>query len=189
MTDRPEPARRLASDIRLAIASNAIAAAVRERGDWLRLSTRDSAAHAVLAALDRAEEQAAAGGPITLGLTAHTEPDVLRCSLAVLGQPHEAGLWEPQPGMPPVRCPGHPAAPGGLREEIARAAEDSIRDWDEDIPSASDRPLHEVVTDAVLPVVERHLARQARKFAARFTARLQHLIDTDAFTGEQGDPS
>jgi hypothetical protein len=27
------------------------------------------------------------------------------------------------------------------------------------------------------------------EFGARFTARLRHLIDTDAFTGEQGDPS
>jgi hypothetical protein len=27
------------------------------------------------------------------------------------------------------------------------------------------------------------------KFGKRFTARLQHLIDTDAFTGQQGDQS
>ncbi|MDT0306151.1 hypothetical protein RM780_04135 [Streptomyces sp. DSM 44917] len=76
-TQQPEPAdppRRLASDIRLAVAFNALGAAVRASGDWLRLSTRDSAARAVLAALDQAEQQAAAGGPITLELAAHTEP-------------------------------------------------------------------------------------------------------------------
>ncbi|MFE9064871.1 hypothetical protein [Streptomyces violaceusniger] len=27
------------------------------------------------------------------------------------------------------------------------------------------------------------------EFGARFTARLQHLLDTDAFTGQQGEPS
>ena len=27
------------------------------------------------------------------------------------------------------------------------------------------------------------------EFGSRFTERLQHLIDTDAFTGQQGDPS
>ncbi|RKN61885.1 hypothetical protein D7231_31945 [Streptomyces klenkii] len=31
--------------------------------------------------------------------------------------------------------------------------------------------------------------RMGPEFGARFTARLQHLIDTNAFTGEQGDPS
>ncbi|WP_060905379.1 hypothetical protein [Streptomyces scabiei] len=38
----------------------------------------------------------------------------VRCSLAVMRQPHGPHRWEPQPGMTPVRCPGacrctHPA--------------------------------------------------------------------------------
>ena len=31
--------------------------------------------------------------------------------------------------------------------------------------------------------------RISPEFGDRFTARLQHLLDTDAFTGQQGDPS
>jgi len=49
----------------------------------------------------------------------------LHCSLAMLNRPHDAHLWEPQPGMTPLHCSGRspwpttatPAAPAGGEEQ------------------------------------------------------------------------
>ena len=54
------------------------------------------------------------------------------------------------------------------------------------------RNLYLMNEDGAAALVTELLAlahRMGPDFGARFMARLQHLIDTDAFTGEQGDPS
>ncbi|RKN61886.1 hypothetical protein D7231_31950 [Streptomyces klenkii] len=55
------------------------------------------------------------------------------------------------------------AAPGGLREEITKAAEDAITAWDAEVPGTEGHPLHVVVAAGMLPVVETHLARRAEE--------------------------
>jgi hypothetical protein len=53
------------------------------------------------------------------------------------------------------------------------------------------RNLYLMNEDGAAAVVTELLAlahRMGPEFGARFTARLQHLLDTDAFTGERPDP-
>lgn len=52
------------------------------------------------------------------------------------------------------------------------------------------RNLYLMEEDGAAALVTELLAlahRMGPQFGARFTARLQHLLDTDAFTGERGD--
>lgn len=54
------------------------------------------------------------------------------------------------------------------------------------------RNLYLLNEDGAAALVTELLAlahRISPEFGDRFTARLQHLLDTDAFTGQQGDPS
>ncbi len=54
------------------------------------------------------------------------------------------------------------------------------------------RNLYLLNEDGAAALVTELLALAHRigpEFGHRFTARLQHLLDTDAFTGQQGDPS
>lgn len=54
------------------------------------------------------------------------------------------------------------------------------------------RNLYLMEEDGAAALITEVLAlahRMGPAFGRRFTARLQHLLDTDAFTGQQGDPS
>jgi hypothetical protein len=56
-------------------------------------------------------------------------PTSLPCSTATFRQPHPPHDWEPQPGMNPVRCPGHGQPLGDepeLTADEARALADDL---------------------------------------------------------------
>lgn len=46
-----------------------------------------------------------------------------------------------------------PAPAPSLRDRIAAAAEAAVTAWDADVPGTDGRHLHEVIADAVLPLV------------------------------------
>jgi hypothetical protein len=54
-----------------------------------------------------------------------------------------------------------PAPAASLRDRIAAAAEAAVTAWDADVPGTEGRHLHEVIADAVLPLVAEARATEA----------------------------